>query len=89
MDAKMNKQVPLQFKGIPIIHAERMIPKGEYCYTSAGRCMFWDKLDGYDDQMSGYCHYLKMGDMDPDGTFLLWDQIKDCGINYIDEEYMY
>ena len=90
----MNKQVPLKFKGISIIHAERMIPNGEYCYSNlnidhsftppkikTSTCMFWDKMAGYEDQQSGYCHYLKVGDMDPDGTFLLFDQVKECGIN--------
>jgi hypothetical protein len=27
-------------------------------------CPYWDKLEGYNDQESGYCHYLGYGDMD-------------------------
>lgn len=35
-----------------------------------------------------YCKFLKTGDWEPDGTMLLWDQVKECGINddWEDEE---
>ncbi|NCQ51513.1 hypothetical protein GW796_06385 [archaeon] len=28
-----------------------------------------------------YCSYLKLGDWMENGTSLLWDQIKECGVN--------
>ena len=31
---------------------------------------------------AGYCHYLKTGDWFDDGTLLLWDMCKECGINH-------
>jgi hypothetical protein len=56
------------------------IPRGDYCYhirkiiydkdpkklpkIRTRCCPYWDKLEGYDDQESGYCHYLGYGDMD-------------------------
>ena len=35
-----------------------------------------------------YCKFLKTGDWEHDGTMLLWDQVKECGINddWEDEE---
>lgn len=68
-----------------------LIPRGEYCYKiieinnnyiKIKPCQYWDKLSGYDNQESGYCHFLGTGDMEENGTMLLWDQVKECGINY-------
>jgi len=69
-----------------------LIPEGGYCYThiSNGRggyegfvriqpCPFWDRFPNFPKQDNGYCHYLKRGDWQ--GTDLLWDQCKCCGIN--------
>lgn len=64
---------------------EDVIPKGMYCYSSEGRCPHWRHLPEYHEQESGYCTYLKKGDADEDGTFILWDQVKECGLNYDDE----
>jgi len=33
-------------------------------------------------QMCGYCHYLEAGDWEEDGTLLVWDGVKECGVNY-------
>lgn len=61
------------------------IPKGPYCYNDVGLCPFWDKNRNQPDQLSGYCHFLKLGDWmdDTDGswTMLLWDQVKECGVD--------
>ncbi len=82
--------------------AESLIPRGCYCYTplgvdeSNGRffvkpCVFWDfnkeeaKKAG-SEQAGGYCHYLKLGDWMENGTMLLWDQVKECGLNYGTDE---
>ena len=57
-------------------------------------CPFWEHYNPakhgklppeFDDPNSGgpgcYCSYLKLGDWMEDGTMLLWDQVKACGIN--------
>lgn len=70
-----------------------VIPKGTYCYTRDGKggttscpylfsrpSMLLDPAHG--EQESGYCAFLQKGDwMDKDGTMLLWDACKECGIN--------
>lgn len=43
-------------------------------------CPYWRVIEGQPEQANGYCDYLERGDFD-DGTFLLWDQVKECGIN--------
>ncbi len=54
-------------------------------------CPFWSKpaamVEAHGAQMSGYCSYLRQGDWMPDGTFMLWDQVKECGVNYDDREF--
>jgi len=60
------------------------IPEGPYCYhysRSRGRCPFFDHNRLARSQSYGYCHYLKAGDWQYKGTFLLWDQCKECGEN--------
>lgn len=80
----------MEFKDIPIIHAERAIPKGAYCYSvkkihesidcvEVNPCMFWDLDSSKPSQMNGYCSYLRRGDWET-GLSLLWDQVKECGI---------
>jgi hypothetical protein len=78
---------------ISVVRAEELIPRGIYCYTPQEApseangyvywvkpCPFWKKLTEHPDQMSGWCDYLKTGDMVQGGTDLLWDQVKECGI---------
>lgn len=60
------------------------IPKGIYCYDENGICPFWDKSSEHHHQESGYCHFLKIGDWESEGVSLLWDQVKECGINIED-----
>lgn len=78
------------------------VPKGFYCYTikkivpdsiygciiKTKVCPYWDKNENEDEQMNGYCHLLKKGDWEENGTDLLWDQVKECGINHYNEEEM-
>lgn len=87
---------------IPIIPAESLIPEGDYCYrpdTSPAaaeayqrgrfrivRCPFWILRSDLAEQANGYCSYLKLGDWMEDGTFLLWDQVKECGVKLGDDE---
>lgn len=74
--------------------ARNIIPNGLYCYTpkqideETGRmqikaCPFLANVNR-DTQSSGYCVYMQKGDWGDSGTLLLWDQVKECGINYDD-----
>jgi len=67
-----------------------VIPHGMYCYTRMGYkngvykikpCPYWDKVEGKPKQGDGYCHYLETGDWEEGNLSLLWDQVKECGIN--------
>jgi hypothetical protein len=69
-----------------------LIPKGMYCYSALHvdektgvlkirLCPYWDLKKERPDQVNGYCHLLKKGDWDLSGGGLLWDQVKECGIN--------
>lgn len=70
------------------------IPKGVYCYKlisfdfSQGRisskiepCPYWELREDKPYQENGYCHYLKAGDWEENGTMFLFDQVKECGVN--------
>lgn len=70
--------------------AHSIIPKGEYCYSRGENgefviCPFWDIFVDLTDQENGFCHFLKEGDFTKNGTSLLWDQCKECGVNLDDE----
>lgn len=64
---------------------ESVIPRGIYCYGYAdGKynvCPFWSKSAHMGYQENGYCSFLSRGDWDEGGMGLLWDQIKECGVN--------
>lgn len=67
------------------------IPHGNYCYVPIGwqgckykisPCPYWSKDPSKPEQQNGYCSYLGYGDWHEDKGFgLLWDQVKECGIN--------
>ena len=67
-----------------------VIPEGLYCYTTIDgeqrNCPYWDKDDAREEQCNGYCHFLGEGDWDVEGLSLLWDQCKECGVNFGDED---
>ena len=76
--------------------AEKLVPHGYYCYTWVGKpsaqnhqikvCPFWQSFyPKVPEQSCGFCHLLKVGDFTEDGTVLLWDMIKSCGVNLPDE----
>ena len=49
-------------------------------------CPFLETRDDKPEQANGYCRLLRKGDWMKDGTFLLWDQCKECGVKMeIDE----
>lgn len=72
---------------------EQVIPYGMYCYQSIscknaesftlnGLCPFWSIDKTKPSQNNGYCHHLKQGDWEVDGLSLIWDQVKECDVNY-------
>lgn len=73
---------------------ESLIPEGIYCHGKLvpdpnnsmimhcpNRCPYWDTNPFALDQEFGYCSFLTVGDWEPNGTMLLWDSCKECGIN--------
>ncbi len=85
----------MQFKNIPIYWAEKEIPKGQYCYSITGidtkgkllskTCPFWHIRLNAPEQENGFCSLLNRADND-EGLSLLWDQVKECGINDSDDD---
>lgn len=79
----------------------KAIPEGIYCHgvlipdgsDNVGRpkfknphmCPYWSKDPKAPDQESGRCSFMDKKDGD-DGVFLLWDQVKECGIKDTDDE---
>lgn len=67
------------------------IPPGSYCYEllevspegvqKVKPCPFWELRKDKPSQDNGYCHYLKRGDWECSELSLLWDGVKECGIN--------
>jgi len=48
------------------------------------KCPHWSKNDNYPRRENGYCAFLGKGDWELDHIGLLWDQVKECGINCSD-----
>lgn len=68
---------------------KRFIPRGNYCYTrndddTVSLCPFWALREDKPHQENGYCSYMRSGDWNSDDLSLLWDQVKECGINTVD-----
>ncbi len=64
-----------------------LVPKGDYCYRE-NICPFWTLFKEFPKQGNGYCSLMEVGDFisaENNGTLLLWDQIKECGINPAEE----
>lgn len=81
-------------KWLPITKALVLdsVPKGDYCYIGFNNtfkvCPFWLTLKEFPKQSNGYCTLMEAGDfmtLGNNGTSLLWDQVKECGINPADE----
>ena len=72
---------------------EDLIPKGIYCYESGkwgpeiqcytlqNVCPFLRSFPTRHEQERGYCLLDHHGDWNEQGFGLLWDQVKECGIN--------
>jgi hypothetical protein len=63
-----------------------VIPEGIYCHGMREdkhyRCPYWSIDHTRPPQENGYCKFLGIGDWDSDVcTGLLWDRVKECGIN--------
>jgi len=73
---------------IPMIDVDAVVPKGEYCYTinkvteqgiETRHCPFLGYNPEKDDQDNGFCSFTGLKDWE-DGT-MLWDSLKECGVN--------
>lgn len=71
---------------------KKWIPKDTcYCYEVKDdkyrvcKWLTFNKKKSY--QEKGYCSYLGTGDWHEDGTMLLWDMCKECGVAI--EDYIY
>jgi hypothetical protein len=73
------------------------IPNGDYCYEiisidkETGKiniktCPYWHRAHNRRYQENGYCSFLNIGDWEESGLGLLWDMVKECGINVDYEE---
>lgn len=69
---------------------KKYIPKNTlYCYTvkyvngkrKVTPCKYWSLNNNKPEQSNGYCKFLKAGDWEDNGTLLLWDQCKECGVS--------
>lgn len=65
------------------------VPEGIYCHgVKDGHrftCPYWEIVPGKETQNNGYCGLLRQGDWEEKGSGLLWDQVKDCDVNYKDD----
>ena len=64
----------------------KKIPAGSYCYATNdydGKvvCPYWASHESKPKQENGYCVMIGHGDWETEGTSLLWDHVKECGIN--------
>lgn len=71
---------------------KKWIPKDTcYCYElKDGKyttCKWLRFNKNKNSQEDGYCKYLGTGDWFEDGTMLLWDSCKECGVGI--EDYIY
>lgn len=90
MSSKLPKPNEHQLSLLTSDNPAFVIPIGIYCYDEGGICPYWHIVKHLPNQMNGYCHLLKAGDwmeLEEGGTYLLWDQVKECGQN-LDEEDM-
>lgn len=60
--------------GMPIEVAPYQVPEREIC-------PYWERRNDQPEQENGYCRLLGVGDWESEGLSLLWDQVKECGIN--------
>lgn len=66
---------------------KKWIPKDTcYCYSinrngNPKTCKWLVSNPNKEYQMNGYCKYLKLGDWYENGTMLLWDEVKECGVS--------
>lgn len=75
-----------------------VIPRGDYCYSiteepsesnnwklKTKTCPYWSLREGEEEGNNGYCSFLESGDWEAPSGGLLWDQVKECGINVYEE----
>jgi len=81
------------------IYNKIVIPKGDYCYKlkeviypedgskpilKTKRCPYWCWDERFPNDEVGYCKLLQIGDRDGNSGGLLFDQVKECGVNNYD-----
>lgn len=49
-------------------------------------CPHWELRADKPAQQNGFCRLLNSGDWEDEGISLLWDQVKECGINMGEDE---
>ena len=64
------------------------VPEGPYCYRNDKKCPYLYFSQNYDKQICGYCAFLNKSGWQDNGTFLLWDECKECNLNEYTEEYV-
>ena len=71
-------EIYLEAKKIAMLE-KSAIPEGPYCYQSKQVCPYLGKNKKQQVQQNGYCRLIRKMDWVDDT--LLWDQVKECGIN--------
>lgn len=56
-------------------------PVKPYKIPEIQMCPYWSSRADKPDQNNGFCAYLGFGDWEEEGMTLLWDQVKECGVN--------
>ena len=68
---------------------EQVVPMGIYCYTPIKMvdgalkiqcCPYWQITE-----KGAYCKHLKLDSENGSVDNLIWDQVKECGINFGDD----
>lgn len=72
---------------VKVVDMHKLIPHGLYCYDEHGVCPAWGMSENHPKQENGFCTYMMLRDWEDEGVSLLWDQVKECGINLCWEEY--
>ena len=92
MDKKLKISNPPKIKKGNKFNPINFIPDGPYCYNGKVGCPFWLNrgkvyIEEYDEWIPKICcNYLNQDTIEEDGLLLIYDSIKQCGVN---DEYEY
>lgn len=59
----------------------RLLKVAPYASPKREVCPYWGLRKDKHPQESGHCRFLGQGDWEREGLSLLWDQVKECGVN--------